>query len=79
MTALVNYAAQSIIEAAYELGRDDVLLDPTDDAIVLAAAEVAYGNWPINGVPAALTDAIVAAWANGCTAAEIAREYGNIA
>jgi len=33
-------------DAAYSLGRDGVLNDPTDDEIVLAAVELVRGHWP---------------------------------
>jgi hypothetical protein len=36
----------TICEAATQLGRDAVLNDPTDDEIILAAVELAKGNWP---------------------------------
>lgn len=51
-----------MIEAAKQLARDRVLADPTDDAIVLATAELALGNWPIEGIDRELCERIVAAY-----------------
>jgi AmiR/NasT family two-component response regulator len=37
---------QTITEAAYDLGAHGILLDPTDEEIVLAAVEQALRRWP---------------------------------
>jgi hypothetical protein len=71
--------AVNIVQAAYQLGLDEVLNDPSDDDIILAASEVAFGKWIEGGFDRHLCERIVAAWAEGGTAAEIAREYGQIA
>ncbi len=49
-------------EAARQLARDRVLADPTDDAIVLAATELALGRWPREGVDRELCERVVAAY-----------------
>jgi hypothetical protein len=36
----------TITQAAFTLGRDRVLTDPTDADVVLAAVELARGSWP---------------------------------
>lgn len=52
----------TMVKAARVIARDRVLFDPTDDAIVLAAAELALGNWPVGGVDRGLAERIVAAY-----------------
>lgn len=39
-------APLTITLAAYEIGRDGVLHNPTDDEVILAAVELARGSWP---------------------------------
>ena len=53
------------MQAAYRLGFDRVLSDPTDDAICLAAAETALGRWPVEGLDRHLCERIVEAYELG--------------
>jgi hypothetical protein len=55
----------SLTHEAFLLGRDGILLDPTDDEICLAAAEAALGNWPVEGLDRGLCERIVAAYEKG--------------
>jgi hypothetical protein len=55
-----------IVQAAYELGYDDVLFDPTDEDIVLYAVELVHGDWPYGfEVGPAYAEKIVAAYEKG--------------
>jgi hypothetical protein len=55
----------NIVQAAYQLGEDGILNDPSDDAICLAAAEVAFGKWPVEGLDRHLCERIVKAYEQG--------------
>lgn len=56
----------SIIEAARQIGEDGIFLDPTDAEIVLAAVELARGNWPEGfTVDREFEARIVKAWEEG--------------
>lgn len=52
-------------EAAYEIGFDGVLNDPTDDDIIMATAEMVLGRWPKEGVDRYLGELIVKSWQRG--------------
>jgi len=43
MTVMTN---KSLTVAAYDMGRDHVLIDEDDNAIILAVVELVNGHWP---------------------------------
>lgn len=59
----------TLTQAAFELGRDGVLNDPSDSDIVLYAAELALGAWPVEGIDRHLAERVIAEYERGEDAA----------
>ena len=57
-----RFQDMKLTQIAERIARDEVLLDPTDDEIIVAVAEAKFGHWPKAGIDRWMCDEIIRAY-----------------